>query len=64
MANIFILGLPVVVREEVLVGDSINVDMSQGFVGRLNEVGFMSFGVNREGTEVLQFFLFLTSLVP
>ena len=45
MADIFILGLPVVVREELLVNDSINIDVLQGFDGRSNEVGFMSFGV-------------------
>ena len=50
-ADIFILGLPGVVCEEVLVGDSINVDMSWGFDGRSNEVRFMSFGVDREGAE-------------
>ena len=50
-ADIFILGLPVVVCKEVLVNNSINIDVLRGFDGRSNEVGFMSFGVNREGAE-------------
>ena len=50
-ADIFILSLPGVVCEEVLVGDGINVNMLRGFDGRSNEVGFMLFGVGREGAE-------------
>ena len=49
--DIFILGFPVVVPKEVLVDDSINVDMSWGFDRWSDEVRFMSFGVDREGAE-------------
>ena len=49
--DIFVLSFPVVVHEEVLVSDSVNIDMSWGFDGGSDEVGFMSFGVDREGAE-------------
>ena len=51
VGDILILGFPVVVYEEVLVDNSINIDVLQGFDRRSSEVGFMSFGVNREGAE-------------
>ena len=50
-ADVFILSFPIVVSEEVLVDDSINVDVPRGSDGRLNEVGFMSFGVDRKGAK-------------
>ena len=45
VADVFVLGLPVVVGEEVLVGDSIDINVSWGFNRGSNEVGFVSFGV-------------------
>ena len=44
-ADVFVLGLPVVVGEEVLVGDSVDINVSWGFNRGSNEVGFVSFGV-------------------
>ena len=35
----------------MLVNNSIDVDVSRGFDGRSDEVGFMSFGVDGEGAE-------------
>ena len=49
--DVFALHFPVVVGEEVSVGDSVHVDVSWGFDRGSNEVGFMAFGVDREGTE-------------
>ena len=46
VGDVFIFGFPVVVREEVLVGNGINIDMSRGFDRGSNIVRFMSFGVN------------------
>ena len=49
--DVFALGLPVVISKEVLVGDSVYVDVSQGFDRGSNEVGLMTFGVGREREE-------------
>ena len=51
MGDVFVLGLPIIVDEEVLVGDGIYVDVPWGFNGGLNKVGFMPFGVGGKGTE-------------
>ena len=49
--DVFILGFPIVVGEEVSVGDGIDIGMSWGFNRGSNEVGFMSLGVGRERVE-------------
>ena len=49
--DVFAFGLPIVIDEEVLVGDGVHVNVSWGSDGGSNEVGFMAFGVDREGTE-------------
>ena len=49
--DVFVLHLPVIVGEEVLVDDGIHINVSWGFDGGSYEVGFMSFGVGGEGTE-------------
>ena len=51
MTYVFILHLPVVVGEEVLVGDGIHINVSWGFDRRSDEVRFMAFSVGGEGTE-------------
>ena len=51
MGDVFTFRLPVVVGEEVMIGDSVHVNMSWRFDKGSNEVGFMAFGVDREGTE-------------
>ena len=49
--DVFALRLPVVVGEEVSVGDGIDVYMSWGFDGGLDEVGFVAFGIGGEREE-------------
>ena len=49
--DVFALRLPVVVGEEVLVGDSVYIYVSWGFDGGADEVGFMAFGVGGEREE-------------
>ena len=51
MGDVFVLGLPIIVGEEVLVGDGVYVDVSWGFNGGSNKVGFMLFGVGGKGVE-------------
>ena len=49
--DVFVLGFPIIVGEEVSVGDSVCVDVPWGFNGGSDKVGFMPFGVGRKGTE-------------
>ena len=49
--DVFVLGLPIIVGEEVLVGEGVYVNMLRGFDRGSREVGLMSFGVGGEGTE-------------
>ena len=49
--DVFTLGFPVIVGEEVFVGDGIYVDMSWGFDRRLDEMGFVTSGIGREREE-------------
>ena len=49
--DIFVLRLPVVVSEEVLVGDSVHINVSWRFDGGSDEVGFVALGVSREREE-------------
>ena len=49
--DVFTLCLPVVVGEEVLVGDSVHINVSWGFDRGSDEVGFMAFGVDGKGAE-------------
>ena len=51
MGDVFAFRLPVVVGEEVMIGDSVHVNVLWWFDRGSNEVGFMAFGVDREGTE-------------
>ena len=51
--DVFILGFPIVIREEVFINNSIDVGVLWGFDGRLGKMAFMSFSVNREGAEEL-----------
>ena len=48
---VFTLGLPVIVGEEVFVGDGIYVDMSWRFDGGSDEMGFVVFGISGEREE-------------
>ena len=50
-SDVFALRLPVVIGEEVLVGDSIHINVSRGFDRRSDEVGLVAFGVGREREE-------------
>ena len=49
--DVFILGFPFIICEEMLIGDGVDVGVMRGFDRRLNEVGLMSFGVDGKGTE-------------
>ena len=49
--DVFALRLPVIIGEEVLVGDSVHTYVSWGFDGGSDEVGFMAFGVGGEREE-------------
>ena len=49
--DVFALRLPVVVGEEVLVGDSIHVYVSRRFDRGAYEARFVAFGVCGEGEE-------------
>ena len=51
MANIFVFRFPIVICKEVLVDDGIDIDMMRGFDRGADKTGFMSFSVDREGTE-------------
>ena len=46
--DIFALRFPIVIGEEVVVGDSVYIHMSRGFDRGADEVGFMAFGVGGE----------------
>ena len=46
--DVFALRLPVVVGEEMLVGDSVHIYVSRGFDRGADEVGFVAFGVSGE----------------
>ena len=46
--DVFALRLPVVVGEEVLVGDSVYINVSWGFDRGANEMGLVSFGISGE----------------
>ena len=50
-ANVFALHLPVIVGEEVSVGDSVDINMSWWFDGGSGEVGFVVFGICGEREE-------------
>ena len=49
--DVFALRLPFVIGEEVLVGDSVHINVSWGFDRGSDEVGFMAFGVDGKGAE-------------
>ena len=49
--DVFALCLPVIVGEEVSIGDGIDVYMPWGFDGGTEEMRFMAFSVGGEGTE-------------
>ena len=49
--NVFAFRLPVVVGEEVMVGDGVHINMSGRSDRGSNEVGFMSFGIRGEREE-------------
>ena len=49
--NVFTLGLPIVVGKEVLVGDSVHINVSWGFNRGSSEVGFVAFGISGEREE-------------
>ena len=51
VGDVFTLGFPVIVGEEVFVGDGIYIDMSWGFDRRLDEMGFVMSGIGREQEE-------------
>ena len=53
MADVFVLGFPVIVGEEVLVNDGVHIDVSWGFNGGSSEVRLMLFSVDRERAEQL-----------
>ena len=50
MNDVLIFDFPLVVSEEMLVGDGTDVGMTWGFDGGTDEVEFMSFGVNGKET--------------
>ena len=49
--NVFVFRFPVVISEEVLVGDGIHINGLWGSDGGSSKVGFMSLGVSGEGAE-------------
>ena len=49
--DVFTLRFPVVVGIEMLVNDSVHVNVSWGFDGGSGEAGFMAFGVSRKREE-------------
>ena len=49
--DVVTLGLPIIVGEEMFVGDGIYVDMLWGFDGGSDEVGLVAFGISREREE-------------
>ena len=49
--NVFVFSFPIVVCKEVLVDDSVDVSVAWGFGRRADETRFVSFCVDREGTE-------------
>ena len=49
--DIFVLRLPIVVGEEVLVGDSVHIYVPWDFDGGADEMGLMAFGVSGEREE-------------
>ena len=53
MSDVFVLGFPIVIHEEVLVNDGINIGVSWWFDGESGEVRFVLLGVNGEGAEEL-----------
>ena len=50
-SDVFAFRLPVVIGEEVLVGDSVYINMSWGSDGGLDEVGFVAFDIGGEREE-------------
>ena len=50
-SDVFALCLPVVVGEEVLVGDGVHIYVSWGFDGGADEMGFVAFGIVGEQEE-------------
>ena len=50
-SDVFALRLPVVIGEEVLVGDSVHINVSWRFDGGSDVVGFVVFSVSREREE-------------
>ena len=50
-SDVFALRLPVVIGEEVLVGDSVHINVSWRSDGGSDEVGFMAFGIGGEQKE-------------
>ena len=53
MADIFVLGFPVVVSKKVLVDNGIDIGMLRGFNRWSGEVRLVSFGIDRERAEKL-----------
>ena len=49
--DVFALGFPIVIGEEVLVGDGVHVNVSWGFDRGSSEVGFVAFGISGEREE-------------
>ena len=49
--DVFVLSFPFIVGEQVLVSDGIDVSMMRGFDRGMNKVGFVSFRVDRKGTD-------------
>ena len=49
--DVFALRLPIVVGEEMLVGDGVHVNVSRGFNRGADKVRFMAFGVGGEQEE-------------
>ena len=50
-SDVVALRLPIVVDVEVLVSDSVHINVSWGFDRGSDEVGFMTFGIGREREE-------------
>ena len=51
MVYVFIVRLPVIVGEEVLVDDGVDIDMLWWFDRGSDEVGFVVFGISGEREE-------------
>ena len=52
-ADVFILGFPIVICEEMLIDDGVNIGVSRGFDRWSGKVRFMSLSINGERAEEL-----------